>query len=184
MKKILVLAAISAVVLAGCASQQPTVRAEPTYESVQQDRFQAANRAAAIQLVAGLTPAALGDAPVLVATIVNINDLRRTAPLGRTLSEQYTTALVQSGFNVKEVKLRGDLFVQEGTGELLLSRELRNIAKAHSASYVLVGTYSVAATLTHINLKMVRTEDARIVRAHDYALPNDRDVRQLLQGSR
>lgn len=184
MKNILVLVAVSAIALAGCASQQTTVRSDPSYESVQQDRFQVTNRTAALQLVAGLTPATLGDAPVLVATIVNINDLRRTAPLGRTLSEQYTTALVQNGFNVKEVKLRGELFVQEGTGELLLSRELKNIARAHSASYVLVGTYSVAATLTHINLKMVRTEDARIVRAHDYALPNDRDVRQLLQAGR
>ncbi len=170
--------------MTACTTQQTINRTDPTYESVQQDRFQATNRAAAFQLVEGINPLELSDAPVLVATIVNINDLRRTAPLGRTLSEQYTTGLVHRGFNVKEVKLRGDLFVQEGTGELLLSRELKDIARAHNASYVLVGTYSVAATLTHINLKMVRTQDARIIRAHDYALPNDRDVMRLLQPAR
>lgn len=184
MKKTLALITVGALSLTACAPQQTIARADPTYESAQQDRFQATNRAAAMQLVTGLDRFELGDAPVLVATIVNINDLRRTAPLGRTLSEQYTTALVQRGFNVKEVKLRGDLFVQEGTGELLLSRELKDIARAHNATYVLVGTYSVAASLTHVNLKIVRTEDARIIRAHDYVLPNDRDVRQLLQVSR
>lgn len=183
-KTILASIIIGSVALSACAPQQAVVRGDPTYESIAQDRFQSTNRAAVQQLVTGLDSAQFNDAPVLVATIVNINDLRRTAPLGRTLSEQYTSGLVQRGFNVKEVKLRGDLFIQEGTGELLLSRELKDIARAHSANYVLVGTYSVAATLTHINLRLVRTDDARIIRAHDYALPNDRDVMRLLQVAR
>lgn len=46
---------------------------------------------------------------------------------------------------------------------------------------VLVGTYSAAASFTYVSLKLVRTEDSRIVRGHDYALPNDRDVQRLLQ---
>ena len=45
---------------------------------------------------------------------------------------------------------------------------------------VLVGTYSAAANFTYVSLKLVRTEDGRIVRGHDYALPNDRDVQRLL----
>lgn len=184
MKKLIGLLILSSVVLAGCSPKPTVVRAEPTYESAQQHQFQSINREAAEKLVAGSAALARADAPVLIATIVNVNDLRRTAPLGRVLSENYTTALVQQGFNVKEVRLRGDLFVQEGTGQLMLSRELKDIAREHSAYYVLVGTYSVAATLTHVNLRLVRTEDARIIRAYDYALPNDRDVRQLLQVGR
>ena len=38
-----------------------------------------------------------------------------------------------------------------------------------------------AANFTYVSLKLVRTEDSRIVRGHDYALPNDRDVQRLLQ---
>ena len=45
---------------------------------------------------------------------------------------------------------------------------------------VLVGTFSPAANYTYISLKLVRTEDSRIIRGHDYALPNDRDVNRLL----
>ncbi|MEI2421790.1 FlgO family outer membrane protein, partial [Arthrospira platensis SPKY2] len=103
------------------------------YESAQQHQFQSVNREAAERLVGAPATLARADAPVLIATIVNVNDLRRTAPLGRVLSENYTTALVQQGFNVKEVRLRGDLFVQEGTGQLMLSRELKDIAREHSA---------------------------------------------------
>ena len=112
---------------------------------------------------------------------VNVNNLTRSAPLGRTLSEQYASHMSALGFNVKEVKLRGDLFVREGTGELLLSRELRDIARSQNAAVVLVGTYSPATDYTYVSVKLVRTEDSRILRGHDYALPNDRDVQRLLQ---
>lgn len=182
MKKALLVSAMAALALAGCAQKQVTnERVAPTYETITQDKFTATNRGAVATLVSGLPQSYLGDAPILVATVVNINDLRRTAPLGRTLSEQYSSELVSLGMNVKELKLRGEVFVQEGTGELLLSREIKDIARSHSATMVLVGTYSVAANLTYLNLKLVRTEDGRIIRAHDYALPNDRDVMRLLQ---
>ena len=146
--------------------------------------FIAANRAAIGKLVGALDRRVIGDGPVLVATVVNVNDLSRSAPLGRTLSEQYASHLVASGFHVKELKLRGDVFVKEGTGELLLSREIKDIARTHSAAYVVVGTYSAAANLTFVSLKMLRTEDGRIVNGADYALPNDRDVVKLLQAPR
>ena len=82
---------------------------------------------------------------------------------------------------MKEVKLRGNVFVREGAGELMLSREVKDIARMHNAVMVLVGTYSPASNYTYVSLKLVRTEDSRIVRGHDYALPNDRDVQRLLQ---
>jgi hypothetical protein len=88
------------------------------------------------------------------------------------------------GFHVKEVKLRGDIFVKEGAGELLLSRELKDIARQHNAAMVLVGTYSPAANYTYVSIKLVRTEDSRIIRGYDYALPNDRDVTRLLANPR
>ncbi|HRD33110.1 MAG TPA: FlgO family outer membrane protein [Rhodocyclaceae bacterium] len=182
MKTSLLVTLAASAVLAGCMTPTPaTDRGEATYESIAQDRFLAHNAAAVDALVSGLQATNLGDAPILVATVVNINDLRVSAPLGRTLSEQYASQLVMRGLNVKELKLRGDVFVQEGTGELLLSREIKDIARSHSATMVLVGTYSTAANLTYISLKLVRTEDSRILRAHDYALPNDRDVKRLLQ---
>ena len=49
---------------------------------------------------------------------------------------------------------------------------------------VLVGTYSPAANYTYVSIKLVRTEDSRIIRGYDYALPNDRDVTRLLANPR
>lgn len=144
-------------------------------------KFVTTNREAINRLVAGLDVKRLAEAPVLVATIVNVNDLRRAAPLGRTLSEQYASHMVNNGFNVKELKLRGDVFVREESGELMLSREIKDIAKMHSASLVVVSTYSAAAQFAYVSLKLVRTDTGQIVRGHDYALPRDADVNALLQ---
>ena len=171
---------VSTVWMGGCAPTVP-VRVEPTYQDAAINPFLQSNRDAVIKLTEGFDLNAIGTGPVLVATVVNVNDLSRAAPLGRTLSEQYASHMTMAGFNVKEVKLRGDVFIREGTGELLLSREIKDIARSHNASLVLVGTYSAAANFTYISIKLVRTEDSRIVRGYDYALPNDRDVQRLLQ---
>lgn len=175
----LLTALAAAALLAGCANNAPT-RTDPTYQEAANSQFLASSRDAVAKLTAGFDLSAAGNGPVLVATVVNVNDLSRSAPLGRTLSEQYASHMAASGFNVKEIKLRGDVFVREGAGELLLSREIKDIARNHNASLVLVGTYSAAANFTYVSLKLVRTEDSRIIRGHDYALPNDRDVQRLL----
>ena len=181
MKRALALAlASSALLLAGCAQQAPQLRVEPTYQDALNAPLLQSSRDAVNRLVASLDVGATGPGPVLVATVVNVNDLSRSAPLGRTLSEQYANAMAATGFDVKEIKLRGEVFVKEGAGELLLSREIKDIARYHNAAMVLVGTFSPAANFTYVSLKLVRTEDSRIIRGHDYALPNDRDVQRLL----
>lgn len=167
--------------LAGCSTPTaPQSTHTPTYEGAAQNPFINSGRTAVDELVNGFDLGALGQTPVLVATVVNVNDLARSAPLGRTLSEIYASQLASKGFNVKEMKLRGNVYVREGAGELLLSREIRDIANNHNAGLVLVGTYSQATQYTYVSVKLVRTADSRIVRSHDYALPNDRDVQRLL----
>ncbi len=171
--------------LVGCANNATTIaRAEPTYQEAAAAPMLQSSRDAVAKLTAGFDLNALDGGPVLVATMVNVNDLGRSAPLGRTLSEQYASQMAGLGFNVKEIKLRGDIFVKEGAGELLLSREIKDIARNYNAAMVLVGTYSPAASYTYVSMKLVRTEDSRIVRGYDYALPNDRDVQRLLAAPR
>ncbi|MBB6576158.1 TolB-like protein [Comamonas odontotermitis] len=180
----------SASVLAGCSTwgvpAQPvsTVRTEPTYQAADANNFLASSQDAINKLTATVAPQAVGTGPVLVATVVNVNNTSTSAPLGRTLSEIYANQMTARGFHVKEVKLRTDLYVREGTGELMLSREMRDIARSQNASMVVVGTYSPAANFTYVSLKLVRTEDSRILAGYDYALPNDRDVTRLVNAPR
>ena len=67
--------------------------------------------------------------------------------------------------------------------QLVTAKLVEDLKPESSASLVLMGTYSPAAAYTYVSLKFVRTQDGRIVRAYNYALPNDRDVTRLLQGA-
>ena len=101
--------------------------------------------------------------------------------MGRAITEQASTRLVQLGFPVVEVKLRASLFVKQDTGELLLSREIGQIAREQSARAVLVGTYAVGKRAVHINAKLVDPTQGTILAAQDSVLALDSHVKSLLR---
>ena len=90
MKKVALLTTLAAAaLLTGCNSAPPaTARVEPTYQEAASAPMLQNSREAVLKLTAGFDMAMLSDGgPLLVATVVNVNDLGRSAPLGRTLSE-------------------------------------------------------------------------------------------------
>lgn len=104
MKSYALLTVLAGALLAGCASNTAPVRVEPTYQEAASNLFLQSNGDAITKLVAGFDMSTLGSGPVLVATVVNVNDMSRSAPLGRTLSEQYASVMAGKGFNVKDRK--------------------------------------------------------------------------------
>lgn len=118
--------------------------------------------------------------PLIVATLVSVDRVHESSRLGRMFSEQIASRLVQRGLNVVEPKLRETLAMQRDQGELLLSRELREVARSHAAQAVVVGTYAASATLLYVSLKMVVPTGNSVVAACDYAVPLDDNVRTLL----
>lgn len=119
--------------------------------------------------------------PVLVATVVHADRLEESSRLGRLISEQAAGRLAQRGLQVAEPRLRTTLAQRPGQGELLLSRQAHEVAQAHSAQAVLVGTYTVAPQAVYVSLKLVGMAGT-VLAAHDYALPMDGNVRGLLMG--
>ena len=117
---------------------------------------------------------------VLVGTLVNVDRLNESSRFGRMVAEQITGRMAQRGVRVVEFKLRDSVVMHREQGELLLSRELREVSQAHQAQAVLVGTYAVSARQVYVSLKLVLPEGNTVVAAHNYAVPLDEDVRSLL----
>ena len=120
--------------------------------------------------------------PVLVATLVHLDRLTESSRLGRMFSEQIAGRMVQRGLKVTEVKMRESLLLQRDQGELLLSREVREVSQAQDAQAVVVGTYAVSASVVYISLKLVNPVGNTVVAGHNYAVPMDENVRALLSG--
>ena len=153
----------------------------PTFESPNSvNLFIATNYNAADQLAKNLR-ANNQAGPIIVATFSNVDNLVESSRLGRTLSEQIGSRLVQAGFQVIEVKLRDNVYVSnDRQGEFILSREIRDISATHKVNTVIVGTYSDANSYSYITVKAIALESGTIIASYDYTLPMNSSVRALL----
>jgi TolB-like protein len=126
-------------------------------------------------------PVSLSGRKILVATVVNLNRLHESSSFGRLVAEHAASRLAQLGANVSEIKLRGNLFVNEKQGEMLLSREVKEISSNYNADAVLVGTYVEALDQIYVTFKLVRAQDAQILSAYNYSIEKQKAIGALLR---
>lgn len=151
-----------------------------SYDNAAQSELIAANYKAADALLAQAGTQLAHQHPVIVATLVNINALEESSPLGRLISEQVGARLAQNGHRVVELKIRQKLYMKRNEGELMLTREIKDIARQQDAQALVIGTYTEGADRVFINLKLTQIETNITLAAVDYALPLDMNVRTLL----
>lgn len=109
--------------------------------------------------------------PVLVASFVNINNLQESSTLGRMLAEQVSSRLSQLGYRVIDMRLRTkSVFMEEGKGEFLLSRDLQEVGRKHNASAVIVGTYGETMGGIYVSARIVNPQNSTIISSCDYAV--------------
>lgn len=167
---------LAATLAAGCSAPLST------YEAARRSEFTQANYDAIDTLMN-----AVGDTDggtVLVATVVDIDALAHSSRFGRLVGEQIATRLSREGHKVVEIRLRQNIGIREGVGEMMLSRDIRELSQKHDARLVIVGSYAVAATHVYLTLKAVNASDGRVVSALNYTLPITDNTRALLAAQR
>lgn len=167
--------------LLGACGQDLYQGAVPTAEPGLQDADIVANSyQAAERLLRGLQQPLDKNKPVLVATLVNVADMRQSSDFGRIIAEQVASRLTQLGYRTKELKFRGSFLVREGGGEFVLSRALRDISRQHDAQAVVAGVYAVGYDDVYITLRAIRAGDSAVMASYDYQLPIGPNTRALL----
>jgi TolB-like protein len=123
-------------------------------------------------LEARLTQNLRRDDPIIVASFVNVNDLENSSTLGRIVAEQIASRFAQKNYHVIEMKLRRkSVFIQEGKGEYLLSRDIKELSSDHQAGAVIVGTYAKGFDRLYLSARIVRPTDNVVIAACDSGLP-------------
>ena len=179
------IAALSAsVLLAGCA-QQPTQSSirravEPNYGIVHDDDIIKKTYFAAEALLQRTLQPLDKSQRILVASLVNVNDLDESSALGRFVAEAISDRIAQLGYHISEVKLRGTMAVKKDVGELILSRDLRRIRSQYKAQAIVAGTYAVGKYKVHISLKLLNASTGRVISATTYDLALGTDTKALL----
>lgn len=166
--------------IAGCANQQGGLS---TGSKVHASAFIQANYLAAESLQRQLR-SDLGRATLLTATLVNIDALGSSSTLGRLVSEQVSARFTQGGFRMVEMKFQNSVYMARDQGELMLTREVHELAKDYDAQAVIVGSYGESKDYVLINLKVVEPRTNHVLAVYDYSLPIDENVRQMLRNRR
>ncbi len=174
-KNLFFVAALSILLLgaAGCSTNKVVASTDPVVD------LEAVVASAAQELISQPVNIERGK-PFIATSFADIDDLSQSSTLGRVLGEQFSSAMTQAGLPMVEVKMRDSLFIKEGTGELLLSRQLRSIVQAHDAQAVVVGTYAMGGSNVYVTVRLVRTADNMILAANDFTIPINKDMRSLL----
>ncbi|MYN04021.1 hypothetical protein GTP41_18160 [Pseudoduganella sp. DS3] len=166
--------------LGACSSMPP----EPTsqYADTASNKFVAANYEAADALLAQLRGRLTADKPLIMATVVNIDALDQSSTLGRLVSEQVSSRLAQGGLRMLEMKLRTSVYMKRHMGEMMLTREVGEVAHNHNAQAVVVGSYGETSDAVFVNIKVVHPQTNQVLAANDFVLAKDGVVRSMLMG--
>lgn len=169
-------------VMVGCATdKQPKLSQIHVYTPPPKTDIIKGNYSAADALISQIVktmPAE--DAALIVTTPVNINRLEESSPLGRLVAEHLAARFAQQGYRVVETKLRNQLYMKRDTGELILGREIRDVAKKHNVRAVVSGTYTDSASRVFISLKVIEIEKNVVMAAFDYVFEKDKQTKSLL----
>lgn len=173
MKKLLsyIFVFIIAIALTGCGQPQPKYNKWHTDRKV---NFVRVSYSIVNKLENNLKAPISPDDTIIVASFVNIKDLKDPSTFGRIMAEQVGSRLAQKGYKVIEMKLRqNSVFVQEGEGEFLLSRDLKTISNNHNASAVVVGTYGFINDRIYVSARIINPKNSVILASCDYGIPID-----------
>lgn len=118
--------------------------------------------------------------PLLVGTFGGLDNVEKSTNLGRVVGEQFTTRLVQLGYNVQEVKLRDQISLKT-EGEYVLSRDPNEVSKNFNAAALITGTYAKGKDGVLFNARLVSASDNRVIAAQDFILPYEGDVVSLMK---
>ncbi|MDR5868477.1 FlgO family outer membrane protein [Halomonas koreensis] len=173
------LAAALSLTLGGCAGLPGMAADDPADRD--RARLDEAIEAAAAEMVEA-RPALAEAGPLIAASFADIDALGRSSTLGRMATEIAAAALTRAGLEVREVRMRGSLFIEEGTGELMLSRQVQRLSADQGADAILVGTYARGQDSLYLTMRVIRARDAMVLGASSLRLPLDNDLRAMLGG--
>ena len=120
------------------------------------------------------------DRPIVVATMVSVDDYNHSSTFGRLASQLIANRLSQRGYLVRDVTYMRALAVQPGTGQIVLSQEAVRASDAVNAQAVVAGTYAVGGNELYLNMRLLKADSGEILSSADVVIPLTHNTEVLL----
>ncbi|MFQ5431190.1 MAG: FlgO family outer membrane protein [Nitrospinota bacterium] len=127
------------------------------------------------------TPAVI-NSPTIITSFVDLNELEKTSVFGRLMAEKLLDELSRKGFQVVEVRRAQDLFIKKSVGEMILTREINELASVTKARTVLAGTYVATSEGVIINARLIDIKSPEILSTVSYEVELTEEIENLIRG--
>lgn len=167
------------VLLAGCA---PKVHTGGTASVVTPDFFGLGEEVAQ-QLAQNFRHGRATGMSLMLTTMVEVDNLYETSRFGRTFSESLATRLFRHGFGVVEIRKASEVLVKNNSGELMLTRDARLLAKEQRVHGIVVGTYSLTPQSVIVNVRILDAASQDVLSVAGVEIQRSGNINHLLVAS-
>lgn len=118
---------------------------------------------------------------IIVSTLLDVNDLKKTSSFGRIISDQIASAFHNADYRIIGMELPIDLFIMKEDGMLYLSDEAKKMISQYGAAAIVGGVYAPGKKSVYVSLRMIDTVSTNIISSTDLSVPLGPDARVLLE---
>jgi TolB-like protein len=109
--------------------------------------------------------------PIIVSTIVAVNNLESQSAFGKLVSQLVANRLQQRGFKVRDVTFMRALEISRETGEMVLSRDIKKLDGFANTQAVVAGTYAIGGQEIYLNLRLIDAASSTVLSSTDVVIP-------------
>ena len=136
------------------------------------------------QLMRILTPSEMTRDQISIACTVPVllDNLKRTSPLARQMSEELARYFKERGYKLEELRKGDEVLMTPERGEFLLTRDTKKLASRDVNTHaVLVGTYTVTELSVRFNMRLIHTSTRDVLAASSGTVPITDELLPLLR---
>lgn len=111
------------------------------------------------------------DKPIIITSFQNLDNLTETDKIGRLIAETLIHEMHIRNFKVIDYRLQDNLQISE-QGEIVLSRNPKNLKNEVRAGYILTGTYSTLKQGILVNARLIDVETSMVISTGVIILPD------------
>lgn len=109
--------------------------------------------------------------PIIVSTIVAVNNLKSESAFGKLVSQLVANRFQQRGFMVRDVTFMRALEISRETGEMVLSRDIKKLDGFANTQAVVAGTYAIGGQEIYLNLRLIDAASSMVLSSADVVIP-------------
>ena len=122
---------------------------------------------------------------IMGTTPADINDLNRTSPLARQMTEEVSRWLMDAGYRYQELRTGKYIRFDRQSGELILTRDVSRLtSRRGTAPVILVGTYLVSGAHVRFSMSLIHCTSREVIAKGAASVPITDDLLGLLEDLR